>query len=407
MRSTGGAILRPMSAFVALGTFWGAWAALLPDAARALSLSDGAVGLTLMVTIAAGLPAMMLAGRAGNRAGVPLLAPSVLAFGVTVALVCLARDPNTLMGALALVGMASGALDVLMNTAASELEARHATRRMHVIHAMWSLGLGTASITAGLLRQAGVDYRLALFVAACAIALLAIPSRRRRADREPPAHAAAHEAETAGPPVIARVWSAPMLLLGLLCAAAFLVENGMDTWSALHLERDLHAPPAIAGLGPGLLAFSSFAGRLTGQAVAAALGEARLVLWAGLATALGVAGFAIAPNWELALPPLLFAGSGVSVAAPTVVSLAGRLAGPRARGSAVSLVAQIAYAGLLTGPLVLGMLSDRFGLRHALLGLVLCALAFGIGGARLVAGLCARLDGQRRPVFAKEQELRP
>jgi MFS family permease len=396
------AILRPMSAFVALGTFWGAWAALLPDATRILHLSDGTVGLAMMVAIAAGLPAMMLAGRAGNRAGVPLLAPSVLAFAIAVTLVSFARNEATLMGALGIVGMASGALDVLMNTAASELEARHAKRRMHVIHAMWSLGLGTASISAGLLRQAGVDYRLALLTAAGAIALLAIPARQRRADREPPAHAAAQAAEAAEPPVVTRVWSAPMLLLGLLCATAFLVENGMDTWSALHLERDLHAPPAIAGLGPGLLAFSSFAGRLTGQAVVAVMGEARLVLWAGLTTAAGVAGFALAPGWELALPPLLLAGSGVSVAAPTVVSLAGRLAGPRARGSAVSLVAQIAYTGMLCGPLVLGALSDRFGLQNALLGLLFCGLAFGLGGERLVAALCARLEARRISASASE-----
>ena len=37
-----------------------------------------------------------------------------------------------------------------------------------------------------------------------------------------------------------------------LGAAAFVVEGGTESWSALFLERQLHAHPAVSGLGPGV-----------------------------------------------------------------------------------------------------------------------------------------------------------
>ena len=176
-----------------------------------------------------------------------------------------------------------------------------------------------------------------------------------------------------------------LLGLGLLCAVAFILENGMELWSALYLNRDLHVQPAIAALGPGILGLSSVGGRLGGQTLASRLGDGRLIALAGAIAGFGVIGFVWAPNWQLALPALILSGSGISIAAPSFFGLAGRWAQPGNRGSAVSLVSRVSYLGLLVGPFYLGALSGAVGLRLALLSLAGCALSFTVIGPWLVA----------------------
>jgi len=58
-----------------------------------------------------------------------------------------------------------------------------------------------------------------------------------------------------------------LLAIGFLGAAAFVVEGGTESWSALFLERQLHAHPAVSGLGPGIFGASMALGRFSGQAL--------------------------------------------------------------------------------------------------------------------------------------------
>lgn len=383
-------VLRPISAFVAFGMYWGGWATMLPDVARATHLTDGELGRLMMCTILGAVPAMRLGGRAADSPGVPLLAASVAALAVTMPAAAFATVPWALTLALVLAGAASGVLDVLMNTAASEFELAQGRRRMHLIHATYSAGLCAASITAGALRQMGLNYHVVLLLDALAVLALSLLARRGKAGGAPPPYPSAvpdRQQPAAKRRILFQALSWPLLGLGLVCAVAFVAENGMELWSAMLLERELHAPLVVGGLGPGLLAAAATLGRMTAQTLAARLGEALLLLSAGILTTLGVAGFTLASSWPFALPPLLLAGGGVAVAAPTVISMAGRLGGPAGRGASVSTVTQIAYAGFLIAPLGLGALSDRVGLRLALTSLGGCALGYGLGGFFLMRRL--------------------
>ena len=72
--------------------------------------------------------------------------------------------------------------------------------------------------------------------------------------------------------------------VGLVLALAFLVENGLEAWSALFLERTLHSSPAVSGLGPGLFAGAMVTGRVLAQKVEWPSVAGRM-LFAGLAAA--------------------------------------------------------------------------------------------------------------------------
>jgi MFS family permease len=377
---------RSLVAFACLGLFWGAWDAALPDVSRALALPDGVLGLVLTCSIVGALPAMRVSGRLANQAGVPLLTASVLLFAAASVLPALAGSALAMAAALAVTGAASGALDVLMNTAASEVEVTGGRHGMSLAHASYSAGLSLAALLAGLALQSGAEWRRVLVGAAVAIALLAAATR---APHLGPARPAPARQDAVAAPT-----SWPILALGVLGGLGFLLENGVELWSAVLLRRDLGAGPWLAALAPALFGAAAVAGRVTGHALIRALGEARLLMLAGVSAFAGTACLALAPSWQVALPAVLACGGGASLAAPTMISLAGRLAGSGSRGSAVSSVAQIGYGGLLLAPILMGGLSSAFGLRGAMLVFALFGLGFGFGGAGLVAVLRRRLPVQ-------------
>ena len=105
--------LGSLSAFAAFGVFWGAWAVLLPAIKEQTGASVTALGVALLFVAAAALPAMFLTGLLIDRIGPRVLPFAATFFGLAVLLPGLAQSPLQLALALVLVGVASGALDVV------------------------------------------------------------------------------------------------------------------------------------------------------------------------------------------------------------------------------------------------------------------------------------------------------
>ena len=105
------------------------WGASVPAVREQAGLDDGWLGTALLFVGAGALPAMLLAGRAGDRWGhratACLLAP-LGGTGVAVALT--ARGFVSLSLGLAALGATSGAVDVAINAAAGSAERRRAAR---------------------------------------------------------------------------------------------------------------------------------------------------------------------------------------------------------------------------------------------------------------------------------------
>lgn len=364
----------PLAAFAAFGVFWGAWGVVLPDVKEQVGASVSELGVALLFIGLAALPAMLLTGRLTDRVGARAVAPLLLLFAATVTLPGLTHSVTALALALAVLGLASGSLDVAINVAATTFEATGGPRVMQLAHALFSGGFLVAAVSVGFARDVGASPQQILLAAAAVIAVTAALNR-------------GHSHAPAAPRERRRlVFSGRLVALGLLCAVAFVVESGIESWSALFLEEDLAAPPSVSGLGPGLFAISMVAGRLAGQALELRLGDRALLAGGAATAALGVALAAMAPSIPLALLGFLLGGAGVSVAAPTLIGAAGRGAREAERGSAVASVTTLAYLGFLGGPPLIGAVSGAYDLRigFALLAAIAAALAVtaaSFGGA--------------------------
>jgi MFS family permease len=357
--------------FGAFGSFWGALAALLPAIRAQVGVDDGQLGLALAAIALSALPAMPLAGRLMDRSGAVRLLPlSLLGFALATPLLGFATSLPMLVLAFMALGAATGTFDVGLNTATAAWERIEGDRLMAAGHGCFSAGVLVGSVLTGLAREAGAGPRLVLPVVAVLLLLAAAVQPAYRRAPSDPSHV------TSG-----RRRLGPVLLaLGVLIAFAFLVEDGLQSWSALHLERTLDAPPSVGGLGPGLFAGAMAVGRFSTHALVRPGKDLLVVAVGGSGIALGALVLAFAPTAPVGLVGLALAGLGTSVLAPTLFSAVGARSAPGRQGADLAAVTALGYAGFITGPPLVGLLSSLTSLPTAIAMLSLLGLALAVAG---------------------------
>jgi MFS family permease len=363
----------PLTAFFALGAVWGGWAALVPAIQDAVGATKGQLGLALLFVAVGALPAMLATGGLLDRRGPRVLPAMLTGLAVATVLPAFASSVAALAAALLVLGVATGAVDVAMNGAVAELEARRSTRLMQTAHGLFSAGVVAGAIGVGLAREAGAS-RLTCLAAVAAVVLVAAVLNLGHAR-------VASRRVTTGPrrPRLRRA----VIPLGIACAAAFLIEGGIESWSALFLERELDARPVVGALGPAGYAFAMMLGRFSGQRLERVLGDTRLLASAATVAGVGLVIASLSTTAPVAIVGFFLGGAGVSVAAPALLGAAGRRAGAGDRGASVATVTTIGYLGFLVGPPIVGAVAEAVGLRVAFAALALVAAALVVATPRL------------------------
>ena len=365
---------RALLGFAAFGVFWGTWGAALPAVQRRAGVDDGELGLALVLVGVGALVSMRATGVLIDRSGRTLTPLAVALFGAAGILPALAGSPGELYVFLLLLGAASGAMDVTINADAVWAERRSGRALLNLAHACFSGAVVVASLGTGALRaaDAGAGVVFALSAALIVAAAIAIAAGREPRERV---------ATAVRPRLLQRIplWLA---LLGVLGAAAYWIENAWQSWGAVHLERTLEVPAATSALAPALFAAAMAAGRL-GIHLFARPGAERAVLVAGAAVAgAGSTVAALASSAPVVLAGILVAGAGCSVCAPTIVSVAGRAAGPNERGTVIGSLTTLMYLGFLVGPAAVGGVAEATSLPASLAAVAglafLLSLAFSV-----------------------------
>jgi MFS family permease len=358
-----------LAGFVALGLFWGTWASVLPSVQDATDLSKGALGVALLFVSVGSVPAMFfVAGPLVARFGARAAAYGAAAFAAATTLPGLAGSFPTLVLALAAAGATSGVFDVAVNANAGRIEAVTGKRLMPLAHGLYSVGILVGAVAAGFARDAGAGREPILLAVSLLVALTSLAAAGDTA----PVHT-----EQARAMRLTR----PLVLIGLLGAAAFVVEGGTENWSALFLARVHDASPAISGLGPGVFGASMAAGRFFGQA-AGRVGDRALLVGGAVVGMAGCTLAALSPDAPVALVGLAIGGAGVSLNAPIIFGLAGRR--PDA-ATAVATVTTLGYLGLLVGPPLVGLVAQVSSLRVSFVVLASIAAAVALLAPRVVA----------------------
>ncbi len=393
MRPSGVAVA---AAFVVNGTLYGSWAARVPALADQVGAGVEGVGLALLGPAVAMILTAGPAGRACARWGArPVLAVCLAGACLLLPVLGLTGSVLALGLALAALGGLMGAVDVSMNIAAVAVIRRVRRPLMPVFHAGFSFGglagsagaAGAAALTLAPAAQFSVVGVVGL--AALAMTARAIPAE---ATERPEPAGSARRSPVGYRQVLSRgrLW---LLAAVALCAAV--AEGACAEWSALFLTNERAVGEAAAAAGYSVFAVAIAVTRLTGEWAQRRFGPYRLLVMSGGLAAAGVLLAAVVPSGVAGYIGFAIAGVGLAFCFPLAMDLAGaagREPGGTGGDRELGFVTTVAYAGLLGGPPMIGLVAGIGGL----------ALAMGVVGvvALLIVpvALASRPKPAGRPV---------
>jgi fucose permease len=329
--------------FAMLGMANGVWLSRIPAVKASLYLSDGVLGVALLSAPAGLVVVVVFSSRIVHHFGSKR--PTAIA-GVCAALmpIALGVAPGlaALMVALFVFGLASGMLDVGMNSQAVLVEREYRRPLMTSFHACYSFGglagalLGSVFASAGIgpaLNFTTVGIPLAGCVALAGRWLVtdkggngpepASAARPRAAARADAGRADAGRADAgradagwAGVRSLVRSWTPVLVVMALLAACSLLGEGAAEGWSAVYLHDNLGTSAALAALGYAGFSVAMAAGRLSGDRLAARFGPLRLMRWCGLVAAAGLTLALLSSDAAGAIAGFAVFGAGLSCTFP-------------------------------------------------------------------------------------------
>ncbi|SMX31503.1 MFS transporter [Actibacterium lipolyticum] len=365
---------RAVAAMFALnGALFGMWASRIPAVKLQHALSEGSLGLLLLLMAAGAIVAFPFAGRAADRLGSASITRRV-AFANLIALVLIGLAPTVwaLAVALFLFGATHGGVDVAMNAWAAEVERRAERPMMSSFHAMFSLGAGVGAGTGFLAASYGVS--ILSHFALCGVVITAVTMWLAGIDW------VSETSVSKGAPVFALPKGA-LFFVGLVAFCSTIGEGGIADWSAVYLQSVTGVTQAKAALGYVVFSVAMVAMRLAGDRVVQTFGPLKTARLAGVAATVGVmiaVGFG---TYATALIGFVLMGLGYALIVPLAFSRAAN--DPMVpQGVAIASVATLGYGGILLGPPVIGFVAEATSIRVAFgILAVLALLIVGLSGA--------------------------
>ncbi|GAA2003619.1 MFS transporter [Microbacterium ulmi] len=333
------------------------------------------LGVCVMAAVGS-VVANAVAVRFGSRAAL------VLGLAVQAAALPLIAVPTPLTAfavVFALYGVGLGCVDASQAMQAITVQRAYGRPIIGGFFATYTAAAIAGALLVSLVAASATAAGVAIATAAVpALVVAAVGSRLFAADR--PVEAALPAAERANLP------RAGILAFGLVILAVFVVDSAVSTWSAVYLQDDLAALPALAPLGYAVYQACILATRLATDRLLVVMSRRRLVTIATIVSVAGCLVVATLPFTAVAIAGFALAGVAVGVLVPVTFGAAGELS-PEHSDQVIARVNIFNYAGAILGAVVVGLLADRSGLGPAFLvpAVVLAAALFVVPRFRSAA----------------------
>jgi MFS family permease len=350
----------------------------IPSLKVGLGLSEPRLAAVLTCFSVAALLAMQSVGALVGRFGsARVIQTTVAALPFALVGIGTAGDGIQLAMAVTLAGAVHGILDVAMSSHAVAVERLLGRPIMNGCHAAW----GTSSIVASLAGAAAAG--IPIWVHTAGVAAVALPAGVVVGRWLLPAGA---DRETAGgkPKQTWRTgWTRPVLVFGSIGLVLMLCEAAVISWSGVFLHENHGATLAVAVFGYGAFSSCQTLGRLGGDRLTERFGRVRVFRAHACVVVAGFTIVVLGPSQYVALAGFAVLGYGTSVLVPLIFSAVGHIGGDGA-AMFVTRVATFTYAGILSGPVLVGWLGHAIGLTWTFAALIPLVVAVAFG-ARVLA----------------------
>lgn len=371
------------------GMVLASWVTRTPAIRDLLDASTATMGLVLFGLSIGSMIGILTSGPLTARFGtkpvisvgltLQLIGLVILALGTVIA------HPVVVSVGLGFIGLGMGAAEIAMNVEGAEVERLAERPVLPALHGAFSLGtfagalLGIVAVAADLSVPVHMG---AVFV----LSLIGIVWGLRGIPTSAPAVADARHADATP------VWrDKRLLLIGVIVLALALAEGSANDWLPLLMVDGHGFDPAWSSALYAAFAATMAIGRFAGGPIIERFGRALVLGASALLGAIGLALVVFADSPVLAAIAVPLWGLGASLGFPVAVSAAGD-SGPNP-AARVSLVATLGYVAFLAGPPALGFLGEHYGLRAAMI-LVLVMVIIAVILTPALRGVAAVEDEQ-------------
>lgn len=364
-------------AFYFLGGFgFTSWASLIPFLRQQLQIQDDHLGFLLLAVGLGALIMMMLAGSIAGRLGCRRsLTIAGLAIAVVLNVLCYVPAYAAALVMAVLLGSSLGLLDVVVNINGIFIERKVHKRLMSGLQAMWSLGNFAGAAFFASLLHLGFYWKIVMIAGAVFIGLCVCFFA-------PHLHG---ERQASGKGASLVLPKGKIVLIGLVCTIAFLVEGSINDWSGVFMTTEKGIDISQSGLGLTLFTASAFLARLPGDSLTMHFGPRRLLALSLPAAFAGFLGILLISGGPLLFASYILIGVGCANTVPIFYSSLGTQKDMPV-ADAVAAVSTIGYAGILLAPAVLGFIGRAFSLTASFTLVTALLVIMSIMAMRLLRG---------------------
>ena len=335
---------------------FGTWVAAIPGIKERLGLTDGTLGLSLLLSPLGALTGVWLSGFVFSKISVGkwMIAGYLLLSLVMVAQV---NSVNRIMFwiCLYLFGLTSFLNGVSVNTTINMYEKKYNRRFMSTSHALYSIGGGVSAGLATFFFSVGIRSVWQVIIMAACVFLVLLLNRKYLLSHQEVIHSRSG----------LRLPSVPVLSIAVICMIVFMAEGCVADWSAIYLKETLHAPKQFISLGYAGFAVAMTIGRLNGDQLITRFGSKNIVVAGSALAATGFFVVVVSPVVISAIIGYIMIGFGCCCIVPVLFSASGKIPGVGAV-EGYAMVTTGGLIGFLTGPSIIGFISEKANLATAL-----------------------------------------
>jgi fucose permease len=345
------------SAFFFLsGSISATWASRIPEIQQKFHLQDaqwGGVLFVLPVGLVAGLPisSWMIEKFTSAR----MMTVGGVFFSLLLCLLGFAPNVYTLIIFLFCFGLSRSLFTMSINTNAIEVQNVYQKPIIASFHGLWSLAGFCAAAIGTFLISYNINPTIHFSIIAIIVTVLILLNIRKGSTKKD----AAEEKK--------RFFIKPdryLFLLGLMTFCTMSCEVTVFDWAVNYFEKIVKADKSLVIAGYTAFIITMTLGRMTGDKIIGFLGVHKVLLINGLLMSAGFFIVVLFPYLYTAAIGFLLIGLGDSIIIPTIYSMAGQSTKMKPN-YAIASVTMIGYAGFLSAPLIVGAISQRWGMPYA------------------------------------------
>lgn len=358
--------------FLSLSLIFGTWVTYIPFISTKVGLSKGDLGIVLLFGAIGSIFSLPFSKKMVSRIGEGKLALiSTSLYAISMLGNFLSNSFILLCICLFINGLTSAFMQIAINSIISTIEKKDNVSIMTSCHGFFSFG-GLIAAGFGTMILIAINNPLIHISLMVSIVLIlqAIFAKSYLPYKNESSSEKNETSQQKKPFKSVTLWGLASVALCVMVS-----EGAIADWSGLFLRDVVLASPNIVGLGYAGFSIAMTLGRFIGDNLSSRFGAWQIIVWGFSLSILGFILVLLANTFSTLLG-FVFIGFGFSSIVPEMYRLSSNVKGV-SPSSGISFMAGAGYFGFLTGPVMLGAIAEKFGLKTSFM-VLLALVSLGV-----------------------------